>query len=196
MGNHDAPARRFHGTSLGNLHVLGRLELDLEGGDRALIVHGDCFDGAVSCPTWLYNIGGWLYERIMGMGSVINKLRSWFGAKPVSIATMIKNNMGMAQRYIERFRNAAVEAARRGEFSHVITGHIHQPKIETMENGVVYLNSGDWVEHCTALEYQNGNWNLHRHEMIESEPENNEEEEDDSGSSLEDTLRIINPAAA
>ena len=51
---------------------------------------------------------------------------------------LIKNNVGMAQRYIERFRSAAVDAARRGDFSHVITGHIHQPHMETMEDGAYF----------------------------------------------------------
>ena len=193
VGNHDAPARRFHGSNLGNLHVLGRLELELEGGGRALIVHGDCFDGAVSCPGWLYRIGGWSYERIMGACNVLNTFRGWFGAKPISIAMMIKNNVGMAQRYIERFRNAALDAARRGNFTHVITGHIHQPHLETMEDGVVYLNSGDWVEHCTALECRNGEWTLHEHELTDHEL--TEDEEADTGVNLEDTLRIINSAA-
>lgn len=175
VGNHDAPARRFHGTSLGNVHIRGRLELDHNDGSRTLVVHGDCFDGAVACPAWLHGFGGWLYERSMGMGTMINSLRSWVGKPPISLATSIKNNLGMAQRYIERFRMAAVESARKGGFDRIITGHIHQPDISE-HDGISYLNSGDWVEHCTALEYQDGAWQLHWHQRDEQAAASEEED--------------------
>jgi hypothetical protein len=29
---------------------------------------------------------------------------------------------------------------------------------------VVYLNSGDWVENLTALEYHKGEWTMYRHQ--------------------------------
>jgi hypothetical protein len=45
----------------------------------------------------------------------------------------------------------------------VICGHIHQPQkrvIETDKGKVTYLNSGDWVEHLTALEYRQNEWTI------------------------------------
>ncbi|TVR42528.1 MAG: hypothetical protein EA402_11490, partial [Planctomycetota bacterium] len=166
---------RFHEASLGNLHLLGRLELDHADGRRTLIIHGDCFDGAVACPAWLHAVGGWLYDRILGTGSVINALRRCCGRPPVSLATMIKKNLSMAQRYIERFRGAAVDAARKGGFATVITGHIHQPETTLIE-GITYLNSGDWVEHCTALEFDDGEWSLHWHQLSDGQAESEDEE--------------------
>ena len=50
------------------------------------------------------------------------------------------------------------------KYDYVICGHIHQPAIRTIENEegkVVYMNSGDWVEHMTALEYENKTWRLY-----------------------------------
>ena len=42
----------------------------------------------------------------------------------------------------------------------MICGHIHTPKIRNL-NGVVYYNTGDWVESCTALvEYSDGSLEL------------------------------------
>jgi hypothetical protein len=32
--------------------------------------------------------------------------------------------------------------------------------VETKNGKVTYLNSGDWVEHCTALEYQHSEWSI------------------------------------
>ena len=33
--------------------------------------------------------------------------------------------------------------------------------IKTDKGEVVYLNSGDWIENLTALEYHNGHWKLY-----------------------------------
>jgi hypothetical protein len=44
-----------------------------------------------------------------------------------------------------------------------VCGHIHQPQIKKFTNhkgSVTYLNSGDWVENLTALEYDNGKWKI------------------------------------
>ncbi|HYW03534.1 MAG TPA: hypothetical protein VFA86_06280 [Gammaproteobacteria bacterium] len=55
-----------------------------------------------------------------------------------------------AVEYIERFEQAlAAEAARR-RLDGVICGHIHRPRVRSIE-GVAYFNTGDWMESCTAL---------------------------------------------
>ena len=41
----------------------------------------------------------------------------------------------------------------------VVCGHMHKPskrRIQRDGGQVLYLNSGDWVENCTALEYNRG----------------------------------------
>ena len=51
-------------------------------------------------------------------------------------------------------------------FDTVICEHIQQPqdRIIQLEHGSVhYLNSGDWVENCTALEYNDGQWTLYKY---------------------------------
>ena len=38
----------------------------------------------------------------------------------------------------------------------VVCGHIHQPCIEMFESEervIIYMNSGDWIENLTALEF-------------------------------------------
>ena len=68
--------------------------------------------------------------------------------------------------YINDFETNVMEIARQKGFRYVICGHIHQPAIKTStkegEPEVVYLNSGDWVENHTALEYTNGTWSLYQ----------------------------------
>ena len=49
----------------------------------------------------------------------------------------------------------------------MICGHIHKPqnRIVTTEKGSVqYLNSGDWVENLTALEFNEGEWKVYQYE--------------------------------
>ena len=50
----------------------------------------------------------------------------------------------------------------------VICGHIHQPrmeKIESEDGTILYMNSGDWIENMTALEYVAGKWSLFKYGM-------------------------------
>ena len=49
----------------------------------------------------------------------------------------------------------------------VVCGHIHaankrlyQIPLGSETKEVLYLNSGDWVESCTALEYADGQWSV------------------------------------
>jgi Icc-related predicted phosphoesterase len=58
----------------------------------------------------------------------------------------------------------------------VICGHIHEPKMirkATKKGTTFYLNSGDWVENLTALEYNKKRWKLYRYDkdtnMIEED---------------------------
>ena len=51
-------------------------------------------------------------------------------------------------------------------YDYVICGHIHQPKKEIFENAqgkTMYLNSGDWVENLTALEYSFKRWRIYQY---------------------------------
>ncbi len=69
----------------------------------------------------------------------------------------------------------------------MICGHIHQPKIQEFKNSkgsTLYLNSGDWIENLSALEYHNEAWRLyywdesHRQEPESLSAEEREEDND------------------
>jgi hypothetical protein len=52
----------------------------------------------------------------------------------------------------------------------VICGHIHKPQMKEVANEhgkVMYLNSGDWVENLTALEYNKKKWRLFHYKKID-----------------------------
>jgi len=78
-----------------------------------------------------------------------------------------KNNVKNAIKFIGDFENAAIELAIENDFDYVICGHIHQPQIREVKskNGnCTYLNSGDWIENLTALEYHNKKWKIYTYD--------------------------------
>ena len=40
-------------------------------------------------------------------------------------------------------------------------------EIENEHGKIIYLNSGDWIENLTALEYINGAWSIYRYDEKE-----------------------------
>jgi UDP-2,3-diacylglucosamine pyrophosphatase LpxH len=59
-----------------------------------------------------------------------------------------------------------MDLAIQNNYDYVICGHIHQPKIRGYENEegtVIYMNSGDWVENLTALEFDEGEWSMYKY---------------------------------
>ncbi|MEL6720086.1 MAG: UDP-2,3-diacylglucosamine diphosphatase, partial [Bacteroidota bacterium] len=66
-------------------------------------------------------------------------------------------------------------------YDYVICGHIHCPQMRSVEKQgkrVIYLNSGDWVESLTALEYKWGQWSIYRYDPTDFEDANHSEDEE------------------
>ena len=62
----------------------------------------------------------------------------------------------------------------------MVCGHIHQPEIRNIQNdegSIVYLNSGDWIENLSALEYVNNEWKIFQFDMKAYELEKSTDEE-------------------
>jgi UDP-2,3-diacylglucosamine pyrophosphatase LpxH len=89
------------------------------------------------------------------------------GKEPYSFSKKIKASVKKAVKHISDFETTATDLAIQNQYDYVICGHIHEPKIVdiTNKNGTtLYLNSGDWVENLTALEYHNKKWKLYKYE--------------------------------
>lgn len=162
-GNHDHLLRHCSGLMLGKVHLLDHLELELHG-KRHLVTHGDIFDLVTCSRPLVRHIGGWAYERLVRWGNLANRLRACAGLTPFSLASFIKRHVA-GDKYVNRFAAGAVEHAARHGYDAIICGHIHAPSDTVyMLDGrpVHYLNSGDWVEHASVLEYDAGAWRLRR----------------------------------
>jgi UDP-2,3-diacylglucosamine pyrophosphatase LpxH len=97
----------------------------------------------------------------------INAILKVFGKEKMSFSKKVKNGVKKAVSWIGDFEQTAAELAIEKKYDYVICGHIHQPQkreIITDKGNVTYLNSGDWVENLTALEYHNNDWTIFQYD--------------------------------
>jgi len=165
-GNHDEMLRRFKGFKIEKFVIVNKLILTIDG-EKVWFFHGDVFDVTMQYSKWIAKLGGVGYDFLILTNSFINFILEKTGRNKMSFSKRIKNSVKSAIKYINRFEKIAVEIASSNNFKYVVCGHIHQPKIESFKTGkntVTYLNSGDWVENLTALEYNNSKWSIYNHE--------------------------------
>ena len=149
-GNHDEMARAYCGLSISGIEILEQdVHTTLEG-NRLLILHGDCFDEFVREVSKLHLIGSALYEVIMIISRYHNRLRRSMRYSYWSFAAFIKYRFKEAVRYIQSYETAALDHADAQGYDGIVCGHIHHPN-RIDRNGTLYLNTGDWVEHCSAV---------------------------------------------
>lgn len=165
-GNHDEMLRRFSDLNLGEFHLADKLVLELDG-RKAWIFHGDVFDLSVNTGKWLAKVAGKSYDYLILINRAFNWILDKFGKEKVSISKKIKAGVKKAVKFVGDFEQIAAKHAIDQEYDFVICGHIHQPqKREIIIDGksVMYLNSGDWIENLTALEYNKGEWRIYEYE--------------------------------
>jgi UDP-2,3-diacylglucosamine pyrophosphatase LpxH len=149
-GNHDEAIRQFIDMDFGGIRVRDELVHTTAQGKRMLVLHGDRFDGVISCAKWLAYVGDNLYTMILKWNQWLNNWRARVGLPYWSLSQYLKLKVKNAVSYITSFENAlAAEAKRRG-LDGVICGHIHKPEIRDID-GIKYCNDGDWVESLSAL---------------------------------------------
>lgn len=164
-GNHDEMLRKFSDVTMGNISVVDKKVLELDG-KKAWIFHGDVFDVSIQNAKWLARLGGYGYDILILINRFVNWCLERLGKEKYSLSKRIKNSVKSAVKYINDFEQTAAELAIENGFDYVICGHIHQPKMEIIENKhgkTMYLNSGDWVENFTALEYQFKRWKIYNY---------------------------------
>lgn len=169
-GNHDEMMRKFVGFEVSNAKIVNKVILPLDG-KKAWIFHGDVFDITMRHSKWIAKMGADGYGFLILLNKAINFLLKKMGKGKISLSKQIKNSVKSAVKSKNNFETTAAEIAIQNGYDYVICGHIHQPTIKNIEienKKVCYLNSGDWVENMTALEYNNKKWTLYKHEIDEN----------------------------
>ena len=173
-GNHDESLRRYSGLRLGNFRLEDKLVIEIDG-KKTWIFHGDVFDATTKGSAKLIaKLGGHGYDMLILINRAINWVLKSIGREKMSLSKRVKNSVKKAVAWVGNFEQTASELAIANEYSTVICGHIHQPQIRdviTEKGSVVYMNSGDWIENLTALEYEQGAWTIYQYdEKIVQQP--------------------------
>lgn len=161
-GNHDEIFRRFVGYKIGNISIENKLILDLDG-SKAWFFHGDVFDITMQHSRWLTKLGSTSYDLLIWLNYKVNALLVLLGRERISFSKQVKNGVKRAVKYINQFEEICADIALDKGYDYVVCGHIHQPEkriIETDKGKVTYLNSGDWIENLSSLEYNKGKWKV------------------------------------
>ncbi|MFM7016603.1 MAG: UDP-2,3-diacylglucosamine diphosphatase [Bacteroidota bacterium] len=177
-GNHDEMLRRFAGFQLGNLSIENKLILEVDD-KKAWIFHGDVFDVTMQHAKWLTKLGAVGYDILILLNRLTNYILEKTGKEKISLSKKIKDSVKKAVKFINDFEQTCADIAITKKYDYVICGHIHHPEIKTISNqegSVTYLNSGDWVENLTSLEYYDGAWNIYKHDNITPDEIHEEDE--------------------
>ena len=170
-GNHDELMRKFLNFKIQNFKIVNQIVLDTDEG-KVWIFHGDVFDFSIQ-TQWLTKLAGFLYDYMIIFNSWINKkIMRTLGQKRLNFSKIIKSNVKTAVQYFANFEMKAAEVAQKNGYKYVVCGHIHTPKIESFNiNGeqVIYMNSGDWIESLSSLEYVDNKWSMYMHKRTEQE---------------------------
>lgn len=165
-GNHDENLRKFSEFKLGNFHLRDKLLIQLNG-KTAWFFHGDVFDVTMRYSKTVAKLGGFGYDLLILLNRMVNFISCKLGRGKMSFSRSIKDGVKSAVKFIDDFEQTATDLAIDNGYEYVVCGHIHRPVIKRSVNGkgsVTYLNSGDWVENLTSLEYHNGEWVLYRYD--------------------------------
>ena len=162
-GNHDEQLRRYTDFQLSNFTLTDKLVLEINN-KMTWIFHGDVFDNTTrGGAKFLAKLGSNGYAFLLLLNRSINSVLTFFSREKVSFSKKIMEGVNKAVGKINDFEQIAAELAIEKKFDYVICGHIHQPQkrvVETPNGKVTYLNSGDWVEHLTSLEYHHQEWKI------------------------------------
>lgn len=191
-GNHDEMLRKFTDISFGSFHLANKLVLNL-GNQKAWIFHGDVFDVTMQHSKWLAKLGAIGYDTLIHLNSFVNWILTRLGKEKMSFSKKVKARFKDAVKFINDFENTAADLAIDKGYHYVICGHIHQAEIREIvtENGkTLYLNSGDWVESLTALEYHNGAWSIYKYSPEHFLEDKNDDEAPQENDELHDKLNV------
>jgi UDP-2,3-diacylglucosamine pyrophosphatase LpxH len=182
-GNHDEMLRKFCGFKMGSFQIVNKVVLPLADNKTAWFFHGDVFDITMQHSKWLAKLGAIGYDTLILINMFANFIsEKIFKKGKLSLSKKIKNSVKSAVKFINNFETTAADIGISNKYDYVICGHIHQPEIKEITNqhgSIIYLNSGDWIENLTALEYNDGTWVIYKYDeaVMQEIPEEEEESE-------------------
>lgn len=154
-GNHDEMLKAYQGSSINGISITDEIVHHAADGSRYLVLHGDKFDCVIQKKRWLANLGSILYDSLLVFNRWYNSIMTSCGRPYRSISASIKHRVKQAVNYIGNYEQILTDEAKIKQVDGLICGHIHHAAIKDI-NGIIYSNTGDWVESCTALVENSG----------------------------------------
>jgi UDP-2,3-diacylglucosamine pyrophosphatase LpxH len=156
-GNSDELPNDMLPLEMGALKLVDRVEYE-SNGKKFLVVHGDIFDTYKGQFRWLASLGKKVHGLLFWFHHQVHRLRVAVGVKDIPFSEKVNSRLPIASRFIEIYEQSLCQLAKNGGYDGIICGHLHIPAIKTID-GMVYMNSGDWLSSGSALvEYPNGEW--------------------------------------
>ncbi len=165
IGNHDQNLRKFNQKLTQSLQICNKLILNLNG-KKAWFFHGDVFDIDLKTNKLFAKLGSTGYKLLLKINKCINWTFAKIGKKRFTLSKKFKKSIEKYTKDIANFEKTVSELAIDNSYSYVICGHTHVPKKQdffTEKGSCTYLNSGDWVENLTALEYSFKRWKVYKY---------------------------------
>jgi UDP-2,3-diacylglucosamine pyrophosphatase LpxH len=159
-GNHDEFLRPMlsYGFNFGLIEVVNQIKHVGIDERNYLVIHGDLFDGISNIAPWISFLGDKVYDLLLSINNKFNWFRHRLGFGYFSVSKYLKYRVKKAIDFVFKFEKNLTEYCKKRGFDGVICGHIHHLEIKEID-GIIYMNSGDWVESCSAIvEHHDGTW--------------------------------------
>lgn len=160
-GNHDENIRDYDNYVFGDIVVKNSDVHTSADGKKFLVVHGDEYDTIARHHRWIAKLGSKGYDWLLEINRWLRAIRRWLRIQSnFSLAAFVKFKVKNAVQFISDYEESIVNTLQDEGLDGVICGHIHHPEIKDM-GGFLYLNTGDFVESCTAIvEHKGGQLEL------------------------------------
>ncbi|QDT39364.1 UDP-2,3-diacylglucosamine diphosphatase [Stratiformator vulcanicus] len=166
-GNHDNFLRTFP-LQMGGITIADEFVHETAHGHRYLVTHGDKFDRFEQGAQWISVVATFAYEIMLYGNRMLSFVRGRKG--DFSLCASLKSKAKWLVRFFSDFEKTLGEHASANDCHGVICGHIHRPNRLDVDD-VTYFNTGDWIEHSTALiEYNCGTMQLVEYDGIDCRP--------------------------
>lgn len=130
-------------------------------GRRLLVTHGDRFDVFETNAAWVSKIAAWAYDQLLAVNGLVSGWRGHRGAGRYALSAGVKKTVKTFVRFLSGFEDRLLARVAELDCDGAVCGHVHTPTITPRDDGRTYFNTGDWVEHCSALvEYEDGGLEL------------------------------------
>ncbi|EKE19862.1 MAG: metallophosphoesterase [uncultured bacterium] len=143
-GNHDRAFRAFFEFTFGKIKMRNEYVIRHDG-KKYLVMHGDEFDAF----TRNHVVISILLDQFYVLLIRINSFLKIFSRSKKSLSKE-KHSKKYAE-IVSKIRTLALSYARSRKMDGIIIGHSHWPELMNNPDGVVFANSGDWIDNCSYV---------------------------------------------